>query len=369
MKPSLGKILFIWIIAVGELWGAYQWSVLDAPKTLVVGQSGVVRYECRFDSSAAEYSIKLKFEDTPTYKATILTEQDRVVGGKRIETFDVLVTPKISGAIKVNTEAVVRFTGLGAVENTVLGRDNLSKDDIVEEKAILPSVALVANKNTMALTGSKLMFEVRADTRSVRAHEPMHLSVTVRGEGNLDEMIPYELNISGVKVFTQLPQKSLTPSAQGFEGEVSQEFALVASKSYTIEPLSLSYFDTVKNQTVTFKSKPIYVEVGEGYEPSNLLDPPTLRDWSTLARYGLYGALVLAGVALGESARRLWKLRPRRKAKQFWDEAKSSKELVMLLSLFGDKQYELIIAELEAGKLDLQEGKKMLDKICFDNKR
>ena len=62
---------------------------------------------------------------------------------------------------------------------------------------------------------------------------------------------PYELNISGVKVFAEAPQKSLTPSAQGFEGEVSQEFALVAGESYTIEPLTLSYFDTKKNQIVS----------------------------------------------------------------------------------------------------------------------
>lgn len=362
MKPNLGKILFLWTIAVGQLWGAYQWSVLEAPKTLAVGQSGVVRYECRFDSSAAEYSIKLKLEDTPIYKTSILTEHDKVVGGKRIETFDLLITPKISGAIKVDTEAVVRFTGLGAVENTVLGRDNLSKDDIVEEKSTLPSVTLVANKNTMALTG-KLTFEVRSDARSVRAHEPFHLSIIVRGEGNLDEMTPFELNISGVKVFTQSPQKSLTPSAQGFEGEVSQEFALVADKSYTIEPFSLSYFDTAKNQSVTLKSKSIYVEVGEGYAFSSLLDVPEISGYGTLKRYALYVFFIGFGVGLNEAVRWLWKRRPVRKKRYFWDTASTPSELVRILSLSGEKRFDEVIRALEEGTMDVREAKKILREV------
>lgn len=359
MKRSLGKILFLWITAVGQLWGAYQWSVLEAPKTLVVGQSGVIRYECRFDSSAAEYSIKLKLDNSPSYKASILTEHNAVVGGKRIETFDVLITPKISGAIKVQTEAAVCFTGLGAVENTVLGRDNLSKNDIIEEKVILPSIALVANKNTMALTG-KLMFEVRSDARTVRAHEPFHLSVIVRGSGNLDEMTPYELNISGVKVFAEFPQKSLTPSAQGFEGEVSQEFALVAEKSYTIEPLSLRYFDTAKNKIVTLKSKPIYVEVGEGYELSSLLDVPEINDDGTLKRYALYLFFIGFGVGLNEALHRLWNHRPVRKKRYFWNTASTASELVRILSLSGEKCFDEVIRALEEGKMDVREAKKRL---------
>jgi len=109
--------------------------------------------------------------------------------------------------------------------------------------------------------------------------------------------------------------------------------------------------------------------VAQGYERSNLLDPPALADWSSWMRYTLYGALVIAGIVLGEVARRVWKMRPRRKRKQFYDDAKTTKELVILLSLTGEKQYEPMITGLEAGTLDLREAKKRLDKIFVDNKR
>ncbi|MGZ8546519.1 MAG: hypothetical protein ACXW33_07195 [Sulfuricurvum sp.] len=360
MKLSLGKFLFVWAVFVSHVWGAYQWRVLKAPETLVVGQSGVIRYECRFDSSATEYSIKLKLDDTPRYKASILAEHDKVVGGKRIETFDVLITPKISGAMKVQLEAVVSFTGLGAVENTVLGRDNLSKNDIIEEKATLPFVAFYANKNTMELTGN-LTLEVRSDASMVRSHEPFHLSVIVRGTGSLDKITPYELNISGVKVFAELPQKSLTPSPQGFEGEVSQEFALVADKSYTIEPWSLSYFNTEKNQIVTLKSKPIYVEVGEGYEPASLIDVPEINDYGALKRYALYLFLIALGAGTNEAIRWLWSRRPRKKAKQFWESASTPVELIQILSLRREKCFDGVITGLEEGTMDVRDAKKRLE--------
>lgn len=365
MKRSLGKILFVLLIATGQLWGAYQWSVLEKPESLYVGQSGVIRYQCTFDTSAADYTISFKPSDNENVKVSVLTQQDRIVQGKRIQTFDVLIIPKHEGKIEVKFEALMRHTTFASIENASIGRDNVKKYDFNDESASLPMVNIRADKNTAALIGN-LTLEVRHDVSMVRAHEPFHLSVIVRGVGNLDLLTPYELNISGVKVFSQPPQKSLTPSPKGFEGEVSQEFALVADKSYTIEPLSLSYFDTVKNQLVPIKSKPIYVEVGEGYEFSSLLDVPEINDYGTLKRYALYLFLIALGAGLNEAIRWLWNHRPGKKAKQFWDEAKSSKELVMLLSLSGDKRYDEVIAELEAGTAQLSEAKKKLDKLTTD---
>jgi len=360
MKLSLGKFLFVWILFVSHGWGAYQWRVLEAPARLLVGESGVVRYECVFDTSAADYTIDFKPSQREGYNAAILTQRDQIKGGKRIQTYDVLITPKQAGKIDVKLEALIRHTTFASIENATIGRDNVKKYDFDDEKVMLPSVKIDVNENTAGLIGN-LMLEVRTDAKTVRAHEPLHLSIIVRGSGNLDRLIPYELNISGVKVFSQPPQKSLTASKDGFEGEIVQEFALVSRESYTIEPFSLHFFDTDKKRVVTLKSKSLYVEVGEGYEPSSLLDTPDLSDWSTLAHYSLYTALVLAGVVLGEGARRLWRLRPRRKVKQFWDEAKSPKELVMLLSLSGDKRYDEVIRILESGEVGIGDAKKRLD--------
>lgn len=360
MRRSLGNIALIWLAFAALAWGeTYRWSVLKVPEALRVGQSGVVRYECAFDGNAGNYTIEFKPKNSETYSVQILTQKDRIVEGKRIQTFDVLVTPLREGAITLKLEALIRHTTFASIENATIGRDNVKKYDFNDEKALLPVVEITAKENTAALTG-RITLEVKSDRTTVRAHEPFHLSLYVRGSGNLDQFVPYELNISGVTVFAEPPQKSISPSPEGYEGEIRQEFALIAEKSYVIAPLSLRVFDTAENRLKELKTAPIHVEVDAGYEPSTLLDPPDLSDNATLKRYALYASLVILGTAMGEVARRLWKLRPRRKIKHFWDEAKTSKELVILLSLSGKKCYDEIIGLLEAGEIGLGEAKKRL---------
>jgi hypothetical protein len=289
------------------------------------------------------------------------------VKGKRTDTIDLLITPKTTGVIEIHMSADVRYTSPGAIENTVLGRDNLSREDISEEEVALPIVSIRSQENNAALTGNITM-EARVDHQSVRAHEPLHLSIIIKGSGNLEQFIPYELNISGVRVFAEPPQKSISPSKDGFEGEIRQEFALVAEKSYVIPPFTLNLFDTVHNQSKLLKSEPIKVEINEGYDPSSLLDPPDLSDLSTLKRYGYNLLLILFGIVLGEAGRRLWKHRPRRKVKQFWESAKNNKELILMLALSGDKRYETIITTLESNTIRLSEAKKKLSTLTKDKK-
>jgi hypothetical protein len=208
--------------------------------------------------------------------------------------------------------------------------------------------------------------EARVDRTKVRSHEPLHLSIIIKGSGNLEQFIPYELNISGVRVFAEPPQKSLSPSKDGFEGEVRQEFALVAEKSYVIPPFTLNLFDTVHNQSKLLKSEQIRVEINEGYDPSSLLDAPDLSDISTLKRYGYNLLLILFGIVLGEVGRRIWKHRPRRKTAQFWERAKNTKELILILALSGDKRYETIITALESNTIRLSEAKKKLSTLTTE---
>ncbi|MCX6073504.1 MAG: hypothetical protein NTY39_04215 [Campylobacterales bacterium] len=363
MKRNLGKIVFLWFINTTLAWGTtYQWSVLEQPTSLRVNQSGMVRYACTYDGSASEYSIKMQFVENSNYTASILSQEDKIIHGKRMQTVNVLITPKVAGDFDLKANAIVSFTSLGAIENTVLGRDNVGKNDVVETKVALPSVKIHADENSMALTG-KMSLEAHVDQPSVRGYEPLHLTIRVKGSGNLDQFIPYELNISGVKVFAELPQKSISPSSVGYEGEIVQEFALVARESYTIPPFSLSFFDTDKKQVVKLQTKQIGVEVGESYDPSSLLDRPKVGDTTALKQYGIYVVLVVFGILLGEMARRLWKHRPRRKIKHFWDSAKSTKELIMLLSLSGEKRFDEVIAALEEGTMSLGEGKRRLKEL------
>ena len=367
MKRSLGRAVILIVCYALNLWGAgYQWRILQAPQSLYVRQSGVIRYECAFSSSAADYTIDFKPAGNESYRASILTQRDRIVEGKRVQTFDVLVTPLKEGDIEISLEALVRHTTFASIENATIGRDNVKKYDFNDERVSLPKALIRAKPNTAALSG-ELELEVRIDKRSAIAHEPVHVSLYLRGKGNLDQYVPYELRIEGVNVFAEVPQSAISPDPSGYAGEIRQEFALVADKSYVIPSIAIDVFDTAAQKTKRLQSEAAAIEVAQGFERSNLLDPPQLSDWSGLARYSLYGALVIAGGVLGEVLRRLWKLRPRRRAKRLWDEAATPKELAVVLALSGDKGYERIIAALEAGEIGLGEAKKKLSTLTTDN--
>lgn len=367
MKQSLGKIGLLWLLLVSYAYGAhYEWSVLKAPKELHVGESGVVRYQCLFEGSAGDSTVVFKPTDSKSYKASMVTQDDHVVNGKRILQFDVLITPVSAGILDIKLDALIRHTTFASIENASIGRDNVKKYDFNDEKAIMPSVKITGLDNTADLSG-EITFAVQVDKVKVRSHEPVHLSLYVRGRGNLNEFVPFELNISGVKHFSEPAYRDLSLGENGYEGEIRQEFALVGEKSYVIPSFSVSVFDTKSHTNKILRSRSIAIEVEKGFVASNLLDAPQLNGYTDWKRYGLYALFVLLGVILAEVVRWLWIHRPRRKSKAFWDTAATVKELSVLLSLRGESQYSQMIQMLDEGKLTLNEAKNKLRLMISTN--
>lgn len=362
MKRNLGRILMLWVLMGGTLFAKYEWKLLGSPKSLYVGQSGLVTYQCAFDNSAADYTISFHPQNSQTYKASMLTQKDKIVDGKRIQTFEVLITPIQAGNVNVKLNALVRHTTFASIENATIGRDNVKKYDFKDDNVTMPPVSILAKENLAALNGQ---FDLRMeiDKTSVRTHEPVHLSLFVKGKGNLDQFIPFELSFSGINVFKEEPIKNLTLTSEGYEGEIRQEFALVAEKSYTIPSIQLKVFDTLKQKVVILKTEPMFIEVTQGYEPSSLLDPPQFSDHNALKRYIIYLLWFIGGVVSAIAFPRLWKQIPRRRQKFFYDDAKSPNELMVLLALHDSSRYGEVIRALEEKRFSVREAKKRLLKI------
>ena len=367
MRQNLGKIVFLCLLMAGVLDAAqYTWSVLKSPKELHVGEGAIVRYQCVFDSSAGDYTVEFKPQGSKQYKASMVTQDDHVSNGKRILQFDVLITPMVAGNLDIKLDALIRHTTFASIEDASIGRDNVRKYDFYDVKAVMPSVKITAIANTADLSG-EISFQVQADKLKVRSHEPVHVSLYVRGRGNLNEFVPYELNISGVKSFSEPAYKNLSLGENGYEGEIRQEFALVAEKSYVIPPFSLSVFDTKTHEAKILRSQPITIEVEKGYVAANLLDAPVLNGNGEWKSYGIYALFTLLGAVLAEISRWLWSHRPRAKSKVFWDKAETLKELSILLSLRGESQYHEIIRMLDDETVTLSEAKKKLNAIMRAN--
>lgn len=360
MKQNLGRIvllvLMIPLALYAEVW---EWTMLKSPSSLYVGESGIIRYECRFSTNAADYTIAFKPQSTDAYTIEMLTQSDKIVHGKRIQTFDLLITPHQEGLIVFAPDALMRHTTFASIENATIGRDNVKKYDFNDVKANLPSVSFAVKSSPVILNG-RMKLEAKVDKTTALAHEPIHLSVSLSGEGNLDRYIPLSVAIKGVNLFAEAPVRTISLSAGGYRGEIRQDFALVSRRPYTIPALSLQVLDTVSGNIQTLNTEPIRIEIEEGYNPANLLDAPDLRDSAVMKRYGLYGAFMILGALLCWGGQKLWQIRPRRAKKAFWEAIKNPQELSIALALEDSKKYQSIIQGLDSNRLSLKEAKKKL---------
>ncbi|UUV22474.1 BatD family protein [Paenimyroides aestuarii] len=117
-------------------------------------------------------------------------------------------------------------------------------------------------------------FSVTANKTAVKANEPLELTVSVQGKGNLDLLtLPKPVAPNALELYDpeQINRVNKSISA-GMEGTKAEKYVIVPQYkgTYTIEPITFSYFDTASKTYKTSTSQPITIEVTEGPElPTN----------------------------------------------------------------------------------------------------
>jgi len=117
-------------------------------------------------------------------------------------------------------------------------------------------------------------FTVQANKTSVKANEPLELILTVQGKGNLDLLtLPKPVAPTALELYDPEKINRVNKSiSAGMEGSKAEKYVIVPQYkgTYTIEPITFSYFDTVSKTYKTITSQPITIEVTDGPElPTN----------------------------------------------------------------------------------------------------
>lgn len=117
-------------------------------------------------------------------------------------------------------------------------------------------------------------FTVQANKTSVKANEPLELILTVQGKGNLDLLtLPKPVAPTALELYDPEKIDRVNKSiSAGMEGSKSEKYVIVPQYkgTYTIEPITFSYFDTASKTYKTITSQPITIEVTDGPElPTN----------------------------------------------------------------------------------------------------
>jgi hypothetical protein len=353
------RIVFLLALSLGTYAAeAYSWSATAKQSEPYVNEAVELTFVCRFADEGYQYVIEFApSEERSAFRMYMLSEKERIIDGKRVNTYRFVLFPQQPGKMEVRFSALMRKTTKASIEQTVIGRDNVEYLDFTDTKADLPVLRFDVRQHQAGLTGD-FSLDAQIDKREVRAYEPLHLLVRVEGSGDFDRFVPFDLNISGVQVFAEAPQKSFELSPDGFSGEWLQRFALVAEEDFMLDAFDLDYFDP-KSGTLRHlhaPATPIQIRVLPGTAPEALLDDevemPSFWQWK---RSWLYYALTFAaGVILGLGLKSGASKRAEKEGiAERIKKAGSIKELMTLLALSGEKGFDDLIETIDVHKLQM----------------
>lgn len=355
MRKNLGRVFLITLIFLQTslLASAYEWSSFVDKKSAYVNEAIYLKYVCTFSDQAGLYSIDLSPSgDYDKYRVEILKESSNIVDGKKINIYEYVLFAKKAGEIDISFEAIMKKTTKESVEETVIGRDNFKREQFTKESVKQPTFKVEIKEPDTSLVGD-FTLEINKKEPHVRAHEPYHLSITIRGNGNFEAIKPLVFEIEGGRVFSGevILKKELRQG--GVEGELSQKFAFVSDKNFTIPKLEITYFSLRDKKEQKLIIDAIDVSVDAGFVKEELLDKVEEQKWHFELSYLYYLLTFIAGyIAAKVKIKRTPKVQ--NKEDDFFtkiENASSLDELMILLVLEDAKKYDSIIKEIEAKRV------------------
>ena len=279
-QPSKDAVIPVYKVMVD---GAEE---MTAPLTLRVkkasGAIGIkesVRLEMSVNKKEAyvgePITLKLTFKSLPAahYDKIELSEPElkkfwakKVQGLKQgrdgeftTQTYTYVLFPQEEGSFKLKPPFVrlgTRVGGRGAFSDPFFGNIGLRMN---WKKLFANELTLNIKPlpNNLEIYGD---FKISAsvDKQEVKANKPVNLTIDIMGQGNIEDIQKFKLDIPNAVVYSD----ELKVSNSGItKGVVTQKLAIVADRDFTIPSLSFSYFDAKTKQEKIIKTEPINIKV------------------------------------------------------------------------------------------------------------
>ncbi|KIM10920.1 MAG: hypothetical protein KU37_07310 [Sulfuricurvum sp. PC08-66] len=349
MRRALGSLIFLTL----SLWGGFQWEVTLATKEPYRYEPFLVRLECAFDDFAPNTRIELAPEQAGV-RFVRKEYIEKLVDEKRHMIFEYVVAIEDATITHLEFHPLIRTTTDQSIENYIIGRDNyrqLAYDDTPVHLRSKPLHVLPLPEGTVV---GNFTLTRTLDTVSVEAYAPVALRFRVEGVGDFQSIQAPFVPIEGVEHFAAAPVRETHLTAQGDEGSVVWQYALVGEHNYTLDEAVWRYFDL---QSRTFKEITLpsqAVQVTSVDTASLLTQAPqeesALIAWESVTKavmFYLLGALSMVAWRVGRGY-----LRPKKGA---WEEGFEA-PLAFLHALIAleEKRVAPLIEEIER---DWREGK------------
>ena len=366
MNRSLGRVFLTLLIFmhINLFASTYEWSATADKSSAYVNEAIHLKYVCSFSDRGELYTIDFHpMGEYENYTVELLKESEDLVDEKRVNSYEFVVFAKSAGEIRFDFKADMKKTTKDSIENTVIGRDNVEKEDFTKE-IFKQKVLIVDVKETNSSIVGEFVIDVKRDKPEVKAYEPYHMLVTIKGRGNFESIKALNFNIDGVKVFAGEVEQKQKLDKSGKIGEWSQKFAFVSDKSFAVPELKIEYFTLKEQKIKKLVIDSTDVEVKEGFTKEELLDKVEDKSIKLDYSYLYYMLAFIAGflVAKIKINKSIVKQSEDEEFVQKIKESKSLEELMVILIMKDSKKYDSLIVDIEQKRvISLKEAKKVLN--------
>ncbi|MBU1659745.1 BatD family protein [bacterium] len=350
MKKNLGNLFLI----LGMLWhvelfaSTYVWSSFADKTTALSNEAIYLKYVCEFSDRGELFSIDFSpAGEYEKYSLKLLSQREQIVDNKRVNSYEFVAFVKVPGQMAFDFDMSMKKTTKDSIENTVLGRDNVEKEEFSKKLMRQDTINVEIKEANSALVGD-FHLSIKKDEPKVNAYEPYHLELIIEGVGNFEALKEIEFNIAGAKVFSQKAVQKVELEKDGYRGVWSQKFAIVSEKDFEIPQMNIEYFN-IKDKKIDALGLDVFkVKVEKLFTKEELLEEESEGFHFTYA-YVYYILTFIAGFLVA-------KIRLKQKDtkgskdglfKQKVQNAKSLGDLAMILALEDSKKYEALIIKIE----------------------
>lgn len=352
MSKNLGKFLLLSLLFCVELFATtYKWSAYSSKKEAYIDEAIYLKYVCEFSDIAELYSIDFNpMTENEKYSLKLLSEETKIKNGKRLSSYEFVAFVKEPMVIDFSFDVLMKKTTQDSIDNTVLGRDNVEKEEFTTKHIKLESLKVQVEETNSSLLGDFTLI-VESDKTNIKAYEPYHLKITIQGRGDFQALKPIEFKIDGVKVFQDKPIEDLKLTKDGYEGSWNQSFAFTSEKDFKIPDVKIEYFDIKTKSLKSMVVKSISVKVSPAFEKEELLDKEPDK-WKFNFDFIYYILTFIAGFLVAKI--KFKKKLHNSKHEVFIQKVKNAKslnELSMLLILEDSTRYKNLISDIESKKV------------------
>ena len=346
MKAKIFLIIFI-SLSTSIFASTYKWTATISKDTAYVNEAIYLKYVCEFSDIAQLYAIDFNpLGSYEKYDLLLLSEDERIIDGKKINTFEFIVYAKKAGKLDLDFGTVMKKTTKGSIESTVLGRDNMQKEQFVKTPMKQKILSVEIKDINTKLVGN-FDITLKKDKLEKKAYEPFHMELIIKGHGDFQRLKALKFEIENVKIFSQKPIVKTQLTKNGYKGIWSQKFAFVSGNDFVVPSFKIKYTNPKTKIEEDYISDDIKIKILQAYKKDELLDKDE-KKFNFSFDFVYYILTFIAGFLLGKVKLKSNTTNMKLVFREKIENAKSIDEILIVLILEDSNKYNILIKEIES---------------------